>query len=797
MTSRLRSILICPLPIFFAVGIYLGFASAPLRALPTFQPTISGQTEAGDDQFLIAQQEGVAKNPIGLAFTIRLKDNKEQFQQGETIRVELSFSSASPKRYELDGALYDRGGRLSIDRYCVDRLDDAVDPLKDLEPSSLGGMRSIPILEANPYLIVRDLNEYLRFDKTGKYRLYVVSDRVRREPSVKESTKQEGLIGVPATSNIIEFTVLPMNVEWANSQLQSAKKILESTDNLDPRRRDEEIQSADRVIRFLGTEDAVRYMIRHFDEAPNDFPFGLIGSPFRGTVVKEMENGLEAPDCAVSDQYLWVLSQCSYVQKYSRWGAPYPGTEDKAKLELWQKEEAKAQLARDAMHDGYVKRLAAAIANKNGRAKAVSLDALLNETKRRPSLSAEFIEKLPSELTQVFFDLPAGTQYFLLQYQWALIKNPALVPVLERYYENPLQKKGTYNPTIGGVALQRVYELDPKRGRDLILREIAHPTGRVQFEVLALLPDKTLPEMDDAFASALEKRQNDSFEQLPLQAKLLARYGTQAILPRVKAALLEKDSLWSCDVWAPVIAYCLRVDPAFGAAELEKVLSPELRAQMTCRGQVLGSVAALYACPELEAAAIHHLDDPDPEVVRNSVETLGKYGSAQAEAPLWKRFEKWHDEWKERAEELQVNRIPSYELATPLGMETAFCFALASARGWLTDAEKLKRIQSLCLTENMRRNVGVLISEAEASKKSLSFMSGPGDGWSVVVAQYRGLSSLDEVKAKLAQFPKGTVFSWSPFNAGPAEEQKKAMFEELKLFLAGLGMSLEEPQQPK
>ena len=39
------------------------------------------------------------------------------------------------------------------------------------------------------------------------------------------------------------------------------------------------------------------------------------------------------------------------------------------------------------------------------------------------------------------------------------------MPVLERYYQNPSQEKNWIDPTAAGIALQRIFELDPKRGR--------------------------------------------------------------------------------------------------------------------------------------------------------------------------------------------------------------------------------------------------------------------------------------------------------------------------------------------
>jgi hypothetical protein len=242
----------------------------------------------------------------------------------------------------------------------------------------------------------------------------------------------------------------------------------------------------------------------------------------------------------------------------------------------------------------------------------------------------------------------------------------------------------------------------------------------------------------------------------------------------------------------------LRVEPGFGAEQLMQVLAPATRNRKGCYSGVQASVARLHACPELDEVAIRHLDDPDAAVVLDAVETMGRYGSAAAEAPLWKRFEKWHDEWKEKAEELQpwlIGPPPKLDDSSRIG--PALSRALAYARGGLADAEKLKRIRALCLTEWERQHLDYPVSAAESVKKRLSFMPLTAGIWRFEVAQYNDLTSMDELKAKLAQFPKGTVFLWNPFNAGQLEEQKKAMCEELKTFLSDLGMSLENPESPK
>jgi hypothetical protein len=43
------------------------------------------------------------------------------------------------------------------------------------------------------------------------------------------------------------------------------------------------------------------------------------------------------------------------------------------------------------------------------------------------------------------------------------------------------------------------------------------------------------------------------------------------------------------------------------------------------------------------------------------------------------------------------------------------------------------------------------------------------------------------LKKKLAQFPKGTVFKWAPYNDGYSDEEKKRLFRELESFLGERG----------
>src|SRR5438552_3733004 len=159
-------------------------------------------------------EELAAENPKGLTFSVKLKDGKTQFHVGEKIRLELSFASSLPETYVFDNAGYDRSGRLDIDKFVVDRPDGVTDPLYDYYHKSLGGfmgggLRGIGALTTKPQIVDYDLNEWLRFDKPGAYRLYVISHRLS-----KGKPYHQGNSPIEPASNVIQFEVVPADREW-------------------------------------------------------------------------------------------------------------------------------------------------------------------------------------------------------------------------------------------------------------------------------------------------------------------------------------------------------------------------------------------------------------------------------------------------------------------------------------------------------------------------------------------------------------------------------------------------------
>jgi hypothetical protein len=56
---------------------------------------------------------------------------RRQFRTGEIIPIELTFESALRGRFVVDGATYDRSGRLTIDEFHLSPLSEVTDPMLD------------------------------------------------------------------------------------------------------------------------------------------------------------------------------------------------------------------------------------------------------------------------------------------------------------------------------------------------------------------------------------------------------------------------------------------------------------------------------------------------------------------------------------------------------------------------------------------------------------------------------------------------------------------------------------------
>jgi hypothetical protein len=329
-------------------------------------------------------------------FSVRTEGNQTKFHMGEVIRLELLFASSVPKVYSITTTTYDRSGRLGMEEYLLSPDSGWDDPLAQRFRSRGfvgGGMTGFYPLTAEPAIIHRELNEWVRFQQPGEYRLKVKSPRVLK--ALGQSADRVGSV----TSNELHLTILPATPEWQRETLQKALAVLAATPETksfqqpEPARRE-----ALQTLRYLGSPAAARELARHLKdrECATDCSFGLIGSPARETGLEEMKRLLADPDYPVDNEFLSTMAEVAL---------PADAGGD-------------VSAERVRQEDGFRQDLASALASKRGQALATSAYAIAEH-------GAMYMQELPPAIRGTITDvlvanfdrLPPDKQAELMQYR--------------------------------------------------------------------------------------------------------------------------------------------------------------------------------------------------------------------------------------------------------------------------------------------------------------------------------------------------------------------------------------------
>lgn len=746
--------------------------------------------------FDAARLKAVASNPPGVSLTLRLPDGRTQFHQGEVISLTVTFASSLPKAYQFNTGPGDRDTPWNSDSFQVDDSTGATDPLHvyyehGFPEAYSGGGPHFQNLTAQPVSVPYTLNEWLRFDVPGRYRVYLTSGRIVDQG--KQSLDFNGRQGRATASNVVNLEILPDDPALDAQTLQQALPLF-NEDGFNSRTQ-EARQVAVRAIRFLGTPDAARAMVARYGYSTDYLQLnnpayvqtrlGLFGFPQPSLVIQEMQRRLVDPDFPIFWFFMYDLAQTQFFAAYPQ-TVPLSAVVGPARDKERQHQLRRRSDVRTALTDLDLTLLAAA-PGKEGKARAVSLYTLLQMDYEHQD-AAEHRE-LAREMIPIFDDLTLEQQNNLLgDFFWPLLRGPDTLPLLRRLCTRPLldpdknASRAYEEVQIHSLALRRLIELSPAEGRALLLAEIKSLHPRVDLPTLCSLPDRRLPSLDITLAANLEIYQQNrkGSEQIP--TGLMERYGTQAILPRVKAAYGDGGDGWGSDGKSNLLAYFLRTDHAYGVTQLERTLAS--RTGTFHYRDILSEVAALIPGPDpdVERLAIAHLHDPDPEVVVDAAKTLGTYGSPAAEAPLWVRMREWHGQKVGKAEQI-----------TPTSgeLEYVFTIALATSPGWLADRAKLRALEDLCVTPGGRGYVAGYLRQWQGPIR-ISFEE-ERIKWSV--AQYGDLPSLAVLESKLAQFPRGTRFRLSSWTFSSRTHQMQALGQ-LGLFLGKRGMQIDAEPMP-
>jgi len=299
--------------------------------------------------------------------TLSLADARTSYHEGEIIPLVLSFTSTGDKRYRATDRNYDRSGRLDIDTYCLD--PKARDPLADYFFGGLGGgIGGERQLSEKPFTVTAELNEW-RQPGPGHYRLWVLTNRVSGEPSSLET----GRVPVRLRSNTIEFDVIRADAASSAKQLQEATATYQNATG-DPQK------EAARRLRFLNTKESTDTLAKLFwslngQPAGWDLMFGLFGSPYREEAVAAMSREINTPDHPITQDFLSMFTELQIVGQ----APPLDPATSGGNLQSWQDSWRKMGKRASEVKKAALTAMAAALPQKVGRARALTLEALATE----------------------------------------------------------------------------------------------------------------------------------------------------------------------------------------------------------------------------------------------------------------------------------------------------------------------------------------------------------------------------------------------------------------------------------
>jgi hypothetical protein len=605
----------------------------------------------------------IATSAAAQSFSLHIETpfGQSQFRTGEAIGLKVVFEMTHdtdvPSTSQPGWMVTLRGHDRSVlgfgrDRFVVTPETGKRDPWnyrlhEGIAYSGPGGTR----LTDKPVVLNIDLNQWVRFERPGHYTVHALSHAMGPQ-------RQD----VDVESNQIGIDIIAADPQWQEKELANDLAILNSTLSKIDSEAFESRMSAARRITYLDTPAAVLEMARWLGTADIQtaqvLQDGLRSSQHGPEVLAAMKELLRSPFEPVPPIFLRTLAAL-----------------DKAS------------------HDPQ-SALAEVLEQKQGVAKAISIKTLLDK------MSAESVPpKLRSEIAALFSGLPTSQQSELLNYQWKKVDAPEMVPVLRQIYETAPQSRYPEDPLLAS-AVERLYELDTNRTRTLLLEEMKRPDPRLPYRTLAMLPDATLPELDATLLDHLQHNGGRPAEEL------IARYSTKSILGPLKDFYAKRDAEMrsrlttnpniaapACE--PPLVAYFLRVDPAWGEKVLRQALAERGYTMGRCWLGIIGQTAVYYSGPVWERVALDALEDPAVPVKIDAVKSLAQYGSPTAKPAIFDAFRYWHEWWENRGEQNDESRR----------LEQAFVEATTRPKNWTPADADLATIRDLCLTAGCKSQV--------------------------------------------------------------------------------------------
>ncbi len=680
--------------------------------------------------------------------------------EGQLILLRLQHKAPYEQRFgmPLPPVRYQFGGFLLHPP--VDECGWLERPCINSNPLLANKFDTLTTLDLHQQQIETDLNTYTPPLSPGRYQAAAV---MRKQVLVSQSGGQVGFrYAEPEqylVSNPIALEVRPATEEWLRHTIEAARKTL-----LAPVRGEDEYMMRERAARQIAAINHPNARIAALELFGRIKGRRLLQGVFRDlppeAACELMKSRLEAPEQGLHLDYAYVTSYwCAQATYKMPEDLKTARADDARRLEWVRKAKSyEADVMREAM--SIIAKRAAYPGEAASRAMRADVLQYGVDQLRHPSQAGEvgdFVRSVAAQVVQELRDYEAAEVLSTLNAYWPLLREAgAGAAALESIVAKNLDSR-EWAPA-RRIAMVRLYELDPKRGRKVLLDDLLNFRPTIDLKMMDLLPAGAVPEMDEAllrYLSSWQKGRVALGAEAPL---LIAHYLSPHAAHRAKEVLEAQAS--TCQ--PGLLAYFVRVEPSYADRWLRRTPWEMHQPIDRCALQYMVDIPPLAMRKVIEDFLVAHLQHEQAPVKWTAARSLMVYGSAAAKKPLVEAFQYFHDWWKDRKAELEK---PDYQEGRML--ERVLSGAVVHGRAWLTTPSEMQRLAQLCITNRCRNEI---LEAAERWRKEplrLDVSAGPY-GWQGAVAHYSELSGMEGIQHKLAQFARGTAFALR-IQAAPAD----------------------------
>jgi hypothetical protein len=627
-----------------------------------------------------------ADQPV--AVKLSLADGKRVYKIGETILLNLSFST------------YRTGYSVVMGVDPIDTVQDevTVSPntgVFDWKKFSMRGRRytsdgvALQQLSAEPVIINLPLNYFVRFDSAGKYTVRIKT----RRAGTRAHTDGEREPPLELITNEVGFEIHRMTAAEEAAEVARLGAALDQAVEWQ-----EQTRLANQLANLAGDGAIAEKVKRYFISQTNGNYFGAINrgltvSRNQPLVIKMLESAFRDPARPVNFQLLGTLTGLK-----ARLNTQAQGTKSMPDgMHFDNDHESKH------VREVYLREIVDSLPNRRGASLTAAAITVLQSLPRQDA-PAETVARVRTILLKHFDDLDIFTREHIINVYWDQLRDPSLIPSIERMLRaKDYPSYGIHN--VHTTALKRLIELDRERARPFVIAEIQNPDSLVDVEFIGALPDKFLPETDEALLRQISKFSEieaDRFNFVRLRAKTMiaARFATSAIYDRLLDVYTENSGGWQADAKGLLLGYFAR----HNAGEALKLIEKELAAAEN--GQeftLLYEFTRVDAPQEVMNYLRKRLMSSDPQIAENAAYLISRHAVARDRERIESRLKQWLTQWGDRPFELEGPQMKAGDERQAM-LQVVLIQSLTQAKAWtLSDAE-IKELKAKCLTQLCRQH---------------------------------------------------------------------------------------------